>query len=79
MPDITMCANDKCKDRKTCYRFLAIPTPGYQSYFAFPKLLPKSRKECDNYWVVGGNNPSAGKFRTNDVVIRGRLKNYTKG
>ena len=32
MPDITMCANTACKMRLDCYRYLAYPTPGRQSY-----------------------------------------------
>lgn len=37
-PDITMCGNDKCKKKKTCYRFGARPDE-MQSYanFKYPK------------------------------------------
>lgn len=32
MPDITMCADEQCPKRKTCYRFIAAPS-GRQAYF----------------------------------------------
>ena len=34
MPDITMCANDKCDKRLTCYRFMAKPSKLSQAYFS---------------------------------------------
>lgn len=48
MPDITMCNNDKCPSSKTCYRFMAKPTPGWQSYAAFAP--PPGELKCDSYW-----------------------------
>lgn len=35
MPDISMCANDRCPKRDRCYRFTAKPVPFYQVYSDF--------------------------------------------
>lgn len=32
MPDLTLCVDHECKQRKTCYRYLATPSE-YQSFF----------------------------------------------
>ena len=34
MPDITMCKNESCKRKHTCYRYTATPDK-YQSYAYF--------------------------------------------
>ena len=41
MPDITMCQEDKCPRRNSCYRYTARPDQYWQSYFA--------KKPCDDY------------------------------
>lgn len=45
MPDITMCLNEKCDRRKSCYRYIAKPDR-YQSYSMF------LNENCDYYWPV---------------------------
>jgi len=35
MADITMCVNDKCERRETCYRYCAKPDAWHQSYSHF--------------------------------------------
>lgn len=35
MPDITMCANDECRRRSECYRYMAAPNPWRQAYSEF--------------------------------------------
>ncbi len=35
MPDITLCNNEECLQKKSCYRFTATPNPYYQSYATF--------------------------------------------
>ena len=51
MADITMCDNEKCSKRMTCYRFTAIPCEYRQAYF---NPTPKE-KGCDYYWKkIGG-------------------------
>lgn len=32
MPDISMCANEACKDKQSCYRYMAEPNPYRQAY-----------------------------------------------
>ena len=49
MPDISMCSNMKCEKRNTCYRFLATPTPNWQTYGVFK---PDDKGECEYYWEV---------------------------
>ena len=52
MPDITMCDNDRCPMRNNCYRFIAVPTPNWQSFAHYEPidglcdhLLPVTRKD----------------------------------
>jgi hypothetical protein len=47
MPDITMCKNNNCKNKDTCYRFTATPNEHWQAYFAEP-VLDKDNK-CSYY------------------------------
>jgi len=35
MPNITMCQNNECPIKESCYRYKAIPDPRYQSYAIF--------------------------------------------
>lgn len=49
MPDISMCANYNCPMKDKCYRYLAIPTDGYQSYADF---TPARGLEC--FWDATG-------------------------
>lgn len=51
MPDISMCANKKCKIKKDCYRFMAKPNPYRQSYLMINKSV-KTREDCNNYWAL---------------------------
>jgi hypothetical protein len=46
MPDISMCQNNKCPKRLTCYRFIAIPDELLQAYSYFE---PEENGECDGY------------------------------
>ena len=51
MPDITMCGDNNCPSKDTCWCFSATPSPDRQSYF-----LETPRKEgesfCNNYWPI---------------------------
>lgn len=38
MSDISMCTNKDCDKSSSCYRFLAIPRQGYQSYIDFKTI-----------------------------------------
>lgn len=49
MPDITMCQEKDCPKAETCYRFMATPTPGYQSYFL---EMTYTNEGCSHYWPV---------------------------
>ena len=52
MPDITLCANDKCPLRKRCGRFMGEPDPLWQSFAKFePKINTEWDKlECFYFW-----------------------------
>lgn len=52
MADITMCNGNYCELAQTCYRYKAIPTPHYQSYFIKP---PIKDGKCDHYWEYCSN------------------------
>ena len=51
MPDITMCKDNKCPKKETCYRFKAAPSH-YQSYFLD---TPREGKDCKLYIEVKEN------------------------
>jgi len=47
MPDISMCANEKCTLKDSCFRFTAKPNPYRQSYAAFTQ---DDKDVCEYYW-----------------------------
>ena len=47
MPDISMCQNQTCPLRDTCYRFKAKPDPYWQAYGGFK---PDENGNC-NYYI----------------------------
>lgn len=48
MPDICMCRNDNCVAREKCYRYCAVPTPHWQTYFA--EL--DTKEKCEHFWPL---------------------------
>lgn len=67
MPDITMCSNEECELRIDCFRFMALPNPWRQSYFA-PDSIPQPKNgKCDDFMVIF--KPSAYDLRDveNDI------------
>lgn len=62
MPDITMCSNDVCPIRGTCYRFMAKPSQ-YQSMAFFE---PDKFDQCEYYWSM--NIIDKPPTRANSVV-----------
>jgi len=48
MPDISMCENQTCPLKETCYRFKAIPNT-HQSYADFK---PDEKGKCDYYYPI---------------------------
>lgn len=59
MTDITMCANKECPLRMLCYRFTAVPTPGWQSYAEYKPV----NGICDRFWY---NKGYRSRFDTKD-------------
>ena len=47
MPDITMCKNEACTKKDTCYRYMAIPDPIWQAYF-----FGVDEDSCGSYWKL---------------------------
>jgi len=47
MPDISMCNDNKCLIKETCWRFMAIPSEFMQSYSDF-----KYDNGCDYYLKI---------------------------
>jgi hypothetical protein len=47
MADITMCRDNECKDKVTCYRYNAPANKYYQSYFV---NSPRKTDACEYYW-----------------------------
>ena len=49
MPDIAMCSNDECRNRKRCYRFMAEPS-AIQSYSDFAPAPGDG--QCEDFWSI---------------------------
>jgi len=49
MTDISICKNDRCTLKETCYRFKAIPNKQWQLYSEFKQ---KKDKTCDFYYKI---------------------------
>lgn len=45
MPDISMCINQNCSKKKSCYRFMAEPSD-WQSYVNY------DHRNCKSYWEM---------------------------
>jgi len=45
MADISMCKDETCPKKETCYRFTAIPDEYWQMYADF-----KYTTYCEHYW-----------------------------
>lgn len=52
--DISMCADNECPVRETCYRFKAKPSEYRQSYGEFDRLNNPGIAEgsCSYYWKI---------------------------
>lgn len=48
MVDIAMCSRRDCKDKQTCFRYLAFPDE-YQSYIMIDIEEP-DKSNCEHYW-----------------------------
>ena len=48
MPDISMCDNEQCPLKETCYRFTATPSEFRQAYAKFK--YNEETESCDYYW-----------------------------
>lgn len=46
MPDISMCINEDCTLKKSCYRYTANPNEFWQVYGDFKQ----EKGECYHYW-----------------------------
>jgi hypothetical protein len=49
MPDISMCQQDKCPVKDTCYRYMATPCPYRQSYMLITEFDDDG---CRHYWKM---------------------------
>lgn len=52
MPDITMCKDKRCPQRKKCYRFMAKPSEYWQAYFTGS---PRQGKDCLYFDLIEGD------------------------
>ena len=50
MPDISMCENKDCPSKKKCYRFMAKPSPVWQTYAEFKP--EKDKYKCDYFMKI---------------------------
>ena len=54
MADITMCTDNHCIKKNSCYRYTATPSKYYQSYFA---EQVREDGECEYYIAVRPERP----------------------
>lgn len=55
MPDITMCQNDACPIKETCWRSTAVPTPERQTYANFQfSVDDQGQITCEYHWKNQG-------------------------
>lgn len=58
MPDISMCKNESCPLRGSCYRFMAEPNSWRQSYagftFSYVDENGAAIVKCPDFWPIGG-------------------------
>ena len=53
MADITMCTDNECPMKETCYRYVAPVSKYRQAYFLeSPKRKKLTGYDCDYYWKV---------------------------
>jgi len=53
MADITMCKGENCPMKETCYRYKAVPSEYWQSYFTkLPLEIIEGKVECKFYWEI---------------------------
>lgn len=51
MADITMCRNEDCPIKESCYRYTATASEYRQSYFfGSPSKIVDDKFECEYYW-----------------------------
>lgn len=62
MPDITMCTDESCPKRNTCYRFRAIPDKYMQSYFLDS---PRDGDKCEYFMSIEG----WGRLRETTIAV----------
>ena len=55
MVDITLCTNNECPIRNSCYRYVALPTPERQSYSNFKPYTTLAGLTCDSYIPANGH------------------------
>jgi hypothetical protein len=51
MPDMSLCANDKCPLKTGCYRYRAVPNGMWQSWTFFE---PDSENNCRGFMEIAG-------------------------
>jgi len=66
MPDISMCTNDSCPARRSCYRFMAEPN-WRQSWCAFEP--DRETKRCEAFIPIGNKATSIG----NETEAKGKI------
>ena len=49
MPDISMCSNDECPLKNSCYRFMATPSEYMQSYTKFNFEVKNNHIMCNHF------------------------------
>lgn len=50
MPDISMCFNEDCPSNVFCYRYMAIPNKGCQTYSAYD--VEEGEEKCDSFLEI---------------------------
>ena len=66
MPDITMCCDDKCKVRHSCYRYAATPNPYRQPYSNFGTV---DNEQCKYYIKLEEGDKTMKEHKHSTAII----------
>lgn len=58
MPDISMCKNEDCPLKESCYRYMATPNIPYQSYGKFDHKKIMGIVVCDHQIEIDNDTPT---------------------
>ncbi len=69
MPDISMCLNECCNLKTSCYRFMATPSPFNQAYTLFKPKIVDGFTTCKDHMELKANVSAHGQADLTPVSL----------